>query len=95
MLFRSQAARAAVRLDSTNPAAHYLLGWELARRSTKSEEAIDHLEYAARWFPEAHYTLAALRAAQGNFPLARRSMELYAKIATAPSGARLWTHGDR
>jgi len=54
-------ARAALRLDGGNPAAHYFLGIALSRSGSMAE-AVQHLEKAAETMPAARMSLDQLRA---------------------------------
>ena len=57
----SVSARAAVRLDSSNPQAHLILGWILARDARTRDESMSHLERAAETLPSARTILEKLR----------------------------------
>ncbi|HLI86459.1 MAG TPA: tetratricopeptide repeat protein [Bryobacteraceae bacterium] len=72
-------ARAAVALDPTNAKAHYLLGVLFAQRAESRNFAIQHLAYAGRELPEAHYVLAQIYSSEGDARAASREIEQYRK----------------
>jgi tetratricopeptide (TPR) repeat protein len=72
-------ARKAVTLQPTNVNAHYLLGILFAEHKESRAAAIQHLAYAGRELPEAHYALAQVYRADGNAPKAKQEMDQYHK----------------
>jgi Flp pilus assembly protein TadD len=72
-------ARTAVALDPTNVNAQYLLGVIFAERVETRSAAIQHLLYAARDVPDAHYALAQLYRIAGDEPAASQEMLLFRK----------------
>ena len=60
----AQAAQHALQIDSTNPIAHYVMGCILARGKATRDQAIVHLELAARTLPPAAKALAELKAGE-------------------------------
>ena len=70
-------ARRAVDLDSGNTKAQYLLGLFLAQHPETRETAAQHLLYAARQVPDAHYVLASLYRAGGDEARAQEELERY------------------
>lgn len=81
-----QWARRAVGLAGSNAKAHYVLGWVLSRRPDKRAEAIANLQFAAREFPPAHRTLAAVYWMAGETDLAKQEAQRY--LATDPGADR-------
>ena len=81
-----QWARRAVGLAGSNAKSRYLLGWVLARRPETRAEAIGHLQFAAREFPPAHRTLAAVYQMMGETELAKQEAQQY--LATEPGADR-------
>jgi tetratricopeptide (TPR) repeat protein len=81
-----QWARRAVALSGSNAKARYVLGWVLARRPENRAEAIEHLQFAAREFPPAHRTLAAVYMMAGETDLAKQEAQQY--LATVPGANR-------
>jgi tetratricopeptide (TPR) repeat protein len=67
-------ARTAVALDPTNGNAQYLLGVIFAEHVERRSAAIQHLLYAARDVPDAHYVLAQLYRIAGDDPAASHEM---------------------
>jgi tetratricopeptide (TPR) repeat protein len=74
-----QEARTAVTLDASNSKAQYLLGFLLAERPETRERATEHLNYAARDLPDAHYLLAQIYQAAGQTSRAGAELERYRK----------------
>jgi tetratricopeptide (TPR) repeat protein len=70
-------ARKAVDLDSSNTKGQYLLGLFLAQRPETRAKAAQHLLYAAREVPDAHYVLAALYRMAGDEALAQTELHRY------------------
>jgi tetratricopeptide (TPR) repeat protein len=81
-----QWARRAVALSSSNAKSRYVLGWVLSRRPEKRAEAVEHLQFAAREFPAAHRTLAAVYMMAGEIDLAKQEAQQY--LATVPGANR-------
>jgi Flp pilus assembly protein TadD len=83
-------ARTAVDLDGTNMRAHYLLGYLLTQRPETQAAGEEHLKYAARVLPDAHFVLAELYRTTGREDLAEaESMQfLQAVNARAPAHNR-------
>jgi Flp pilus assembly protein TadD len=77
-------ARTAVALDQTNMKAQYLLGYILARRPETRAAAEEHLKYAARELPEAHFALAGLYRANGQEALAETESKEYLRDSKEP-----------
>jgi tetratricopeptide (TPR) repeat protein len=77
-----QEARTAVTLDAANSKAQYLLGFLLAQRPETRETAAEHLTYAARDLPDAHYILAQIYQAAGQTSRAGAELERYRKAFT-------------
>jgi Flp pilus assembly protein TadD len=77
-----QEARTAVTLDAANSKAHYLLGFLLAEHPETRERAAEHLTYAARDLPAAHYRLAQIYQATGQTSRAGAELERYRKAFT-------------
>ena|ERR1700682_3094866 len=75
-------ARTAVTLDATNNKAQYLLGFLLAQHPETRETAAEHLTYAARDLPDAHYLLAQIYQADGQTSRAGAELERYRKAFT-------------
>jgi tetratricopeptide (TPR) repeat protein len=72
-----QEARTAVTLDAANGKAQYLLGYLLAQHPETRETAAEHLTYAARELPDAHYLLARIYQAAGETSRAGAEMARY------------------
>jgi len=71
-------ARSAVRVEDSNPMGHYVLGCILTSRPSKTAEAVQQLQIAARQIPRAHEVLAKIYEAEGKKSLAvaeRRQLE--------------------
>ena len=81
-----QWARRAVALSNSDVKARYLLGWVLSRRPEARAEAIEHLQFAAREFPPAHRTLAAVYMLAGEIDLAKQEAQRY--LAADPGADR-------
>jgi Flp pilus assembly protein TadD len=72
-------ARTAVSLEPANANAHYLLGVLFAQHYETRSGAIQHLQYAAREFPVAHYILSELYRLGGDAGAANQEMQQYTK----------------
>jgi tetratricopeptide (TPR) repeat protein len=72
-------ARTAVALDPSNARAHYLLGVLFSQRFEARSGAIEHLRYAAREVPDAHFILAQLYRLDGDARAAAQEMQQYRK----------------
>lgn len=79
-------ARTAISLDPSDCLGHYLLGFLLARMPATSNAAIEHLVYAERQFPEAHFVLAEVYFAEGNLQTASTELEAYRRAAEPKHG---------
>jgi tetratricopeptide (TPR) repeat protein len=77
-----QEARTAVTLDAANSKAQYLLGFLLAQHPETRETAAEHLTYAARELPDAHYLLARIYQAAGETSRAGAELERYRQAFT-------------
>ena len=73
-------------LSRSNAKSRYVLGWVLSRRPEAVAEAIEHLQFAAREFPPAHRTLAAVYVMAGRTDLAKQEVQQY--LATVPGANR-------
>jgi tetratricopeptide (TPR) repeat protein len=83
-------AQTAVSLDPGRPIAHYLLGVLLfAQHPETRTSAIQHLAYAAREFPDAHFILAQIYFTEGRDSAGRLELEQFQKemITTSVSKA--------
>jgi tetratricopeptide (TPR) repeat protein len=74
-----QEARNAVTLDAANSKAQYLLGFLLAQRPETRDKAAEHLSYAAREMPDAHYLLSRIYQDAGQTSRAGAELERYRK----------------
>lgn len=72
-------AQAAVDLDPTYTKGQYLLGFLEAHRPGAARQAEQHLGYAARELPEAHFVLAELYFNEGNGQIAGEELDKYRK----------------
>lgn len=81
-------ARTAVALDPTNVNAQYLLGVIFAEHVETRSAAIQHLVYAARAVPDAHYVLAQLYRVAGDEPAASHEMLQFRKQSAASTEPR-------
>ena len=79
-----QWARSAVQMDSANPKGHYVLGCILVVHPASRDAGISHLEVAARTYPSAHHTLAAIYQEMGKKDLAERERLLDPGGGTTP-----------
>jgi tetratricopeptide (TPR) repeat protein len=70
-------AMSAVALDGSNPVAHYLLGVLAANNASQRLNAIKHLEYAGRFLPDGHKSLAELYRFLGERDRAEEESRLY------------------
>lgn len=71
--------RSAIDLDAANTPAQFMLGYLLAQRPETRQAAIDHLVYAARQLPEAHYLLSRIYEEQEPPGRAAEEMHRYRK----------------
>ncbi|MEQ1948158.1 MAG: hypothetical protein ABL995_13270 [Bryobacteraceae bacterium] len=84
-------AMAALALDSSSVPAHYLIGVLLANKPAERENAIPHLQYAARFTEDGRQALAELYDLLGQPELAQEQQRLLAKAdALRKEGS---THG--
>jgi Flp pilus assembly protein TadD len=81
-------ARTAVALDPTDGNAQYLLGVIFAEHVETRSAAIQHLLYAARDVPDAHYVLAQLYRVAGDEPAASYEMLKFRKQSAASTEPR-------
>jgi tetratricopeptide (TPR) repeat protein len=79
-------ARSAIGLDPSDCLGHYVLGFLLARMPATNNAAIEHLVYAERQFPEAHFVLAEVYFAEGNHQTASMEMEAYRRASEPNHG---------
>jgi tetratricopeptide (TPR) repeat protein len=87
-------ARTAVALDPMNVNGQYLLGVILAGQVETRSAAVQHLLYAARDVPDAHYVLAQLYRVAGDELAARREM-LHYRLLSASSSSRVRGQSSR
>jgi len=76
-------ARTAMGLDPTSAQAHFLLGLLLSFRPETRGQAVSHLAFAAREYPEAHLALAGMYGAEGAGRSASAELELYQQALTS------------
>jgi tetratricopeptide (TPR) repeat protein len=74
-------ARTAVSFMPADAASHLLLGILLARRAETAIAAEQHLTYAARELPDAHFVLAKVYFMRGAVELGESEMERYRQAA--------------
>jgi tetratricopeptide (TPR) repeat protein len=80
-------ARTAIALNPMNVNGQYLLGVILAGRVETRSAAIQHLLYAARDVPDAHYALAQLYRVAGDELAASREMLHYRLLSASSSSS--------
>jgi len=75
-------AQTGVTLDPSNARSQFLLGYLLTRQPGMLTRSEQHLLFAAREVPEAHYMLAAVYLIEGAQQNAETEMERYRKATT-------------
>jgi tetratricopeptide (TPR) repeat protein len=78
-----QSARRALEVDRSNPGSSYLLGLSLAAQEKNDEEALQHLQRAAKRIPEARLTIVRIWARQGRLKEARTELQDYLQSGPA------------
>jgi len=77
-------AQTAVDLDASDSKAQFLLGFLLAQHAEERAHAEEHLRYAARAVPDAHYVLAELYQADGASQAAAAELDKFRKAQSSP-----------
>jgi hypothetical protein len=68
-----------------SPTAHFLLGVLFAQHPETRTSAIQHLVYAAREVPDAHFALAQIYFTEGRDSVGRLELEQFQKGVTTTS----------